>query len=253
MSIAEFEKEPLTEVVFGVEFNALEFSSVHFGLYWQTICHRYPSKPIDRPPIGEIELFSILPKLRRIWFESEDRKQLIQVQPNRFHYNWRRQSHKEKYPHYAEIYPKFIEEWNHFQAWWTATDELPLQPIRYELTYINKMDEYFGWNSAKDYPKIFSIIDQHWHDLPLPPNSLNLNLGLNLANNQGTLTVAIDQGINPKDNKAAVFLNLTASHDDTSIDIEQWFETAHQSIVEVFLSLVKSDIQKDWGIQWLQR
>jgi uncharacterized protein (TIGR04255 family) len=251
MSVAEFSKEPLTEVVFGVEFNALEFSSVHFGLYWQMIREKFPNQPLDRPPIGEIELLSILPKLRRVWFESEDKKQLIQLQSNRFHYNWRRQSDTENYPHYEEIYPQFIEEWNRFQDWWLKTEGSPLQPIRYELTYLNQINDYFDWNDPSDYSKVFTI-GQSWNSLSLPLNLVNLNLGFNLANNQGSLALSCDQGINPKDNKSGVILNLTASHTDTSIDIEQWFETAHQSIVEMFLSLINSDIKEAWGFKWLQ-
>ena len=48
MSIAKFTKSPLIEVVCGVEFNAPEFSSVHFGMYWQAIQERFPSSPLDR-------------------------------------------------------------------------------------------------------------------------------------------------------------------------------------------------------------
>jgi uncharacterized protein (TIGR04255 family) len=251
MSIAEFAKEPLTEVVFGVEFDTIDFSSVHFGLYWQAIKERFPNKPLDRPPIGEVELFNILPTLRRVWFESEDKKQLIQLQSNRFHYNWRRQTPNEKYPHYADIFPKFLEEWSDFQSWWLATEEIPLQPIRYELTYVNQIDELFGWREGSDYPEIFSIIGQPWRKLPLENKALNFNLGFALPNSQGNLTVKVDQGVKPKDNTSVVIFNLTASHNDTSVDIEQWFEVAHESIVDMFLSLISQESKDEWGFQWL--
>lgn len=252
MSLAEFVKEPLTEVVFGVEFNALDFSSVHFGLYWKAIEERFPNKPLDRPPIGEIELFNILPTLRRVWFESEDKNQLIQLQANRFHYNWRRQSPNEKYPHYDDIYPKFIEEWNRFQRWWMEVEGTPLQPIRYELTYLNQIDTEFGWSGEDDYHKIFSVIGHSWSDFPMKSNAFNCNIGFVLPENQGNLTVKIDQGIKPKENSSVVILNLTASHDDTDTDIEEWFEVTHESIVNIFLSLISQEAKEAWGFKWLQ-
>ena len=251
MSVAEFVKEPLTEVVFGVEFNALDFSSVHFGLYWEAIRERFPNKPLDRPPIGEVELFNILPTLRRVWFESEDKKKLIQLQSNRFHYNWRRQSPDEKYPHYEDIYSKFIEEWNKFQDWWLSAEDTPLQPIRYELTYLNQIDERLGWEDQEDYQKIFSIIGHSWSELPLNTNAFNLNLSFALPEEQGSLTVRANQGINPKENSPVVILNLTASNDSADVAIDHWFEVAHKSIVDMFISLINSDTRASWGFKWL--
>ena len=158
---------------------------MHFGLYWKAIEEQFPNKPLDRPPIGEVELFNILPTLRRVWFESEDKTQLIQLQSNRFHYNWRRQSQDEKYPHYADVYPRFIEEWTRFQDWWSATEDTPLQPIRYELTYLNQIDKGFGWSGEDDYYKIFSIIDKSWNKIPVKSNTFNCSIGFTLPENQG--------------------------------------------------------------------
>jgi uncharacterized protein (TIGR04255 family) len=252
MSVAEFAKEPLTEVVFGVEFNALDFSSVHFGLYWKAIEERFPTKPLDRPPVGKVELFNILPKLRRVWFESEDKKQLIQLQANRFHYNWRRQSQNDEYPHYADVYPRFIEEWTRFKNWWAATEGTPLQPVRYELTYLNQIDENFGWSGEGDYHKVFSIVGQPLNELPVKPSAFNCSMGFILPEEQGDLTVRIDQGVKPKDGSQVVILNLTASHGDTDADIGEWFEAAHKSIVNTFLSLISQEAKDQWGFKWLE-
>ncbi len=52
MSKASFQTSPLTEVICGITFDAPDFASVHFGLYWQSIQARYPSLPKDTQPIG---------------------------------------------------------------------------------------------------------------------------------------------------------------------------------------------------------
>ena len=252
MPIAKFTKSPLTEVVCGVEFNAPEFSSVHLGLYWQTIRDRFPSPPLDRPPIGDIEILNILPSLRRVWFESDDKRQLIQLQANRFYYNWRQQHETDQYPHFHEIYPKFSEEWKKFHDWWSQTQKTLFQPIRYELTYLNQIDGNFGWNSASDCQKIFNFVGEGWGEFSLSPSVFNANLEFDLPESRGSLSVSINQGIRPQDGVSAIILNLTASTTDTSIDIKTWFDLAHQSTVDTFLSLISQKSKKEWGLKWLE-
>lgn len=251
MSTAKFTKSPLTEVVCGVEFNALDFSSVHFGLYWQTIRDRFPKPPLDRPPIGEVQLLNILPTLRRVWFESDDRRQLVQLQSNRFHYNWRQQEESDQYPHFHEIYPKFVQEWEHFQHWWLTLTGTPLSVTRYELTYLNQIDAKLGWTQANDFPKIFKFLGPAWQEFPLSPAMFNTNFEFNLPDNNGSLSVALNQGIKPQDNIAVAILNLTASTTNTSVELEDWFALAHKSTVEMFLSLISEDSKQEWGFQWL--
>ena len=252
MSLAALEREPLTEVVFGVGFDPSNFTSVHYGLYWQTIRNDFPSDPLDRPPLGEIELLRALPPLRRVWFESEDKNQLIQLQSDRFYYNWRRQPSTTKYPHYEDIYPKFLKEWARFQDWWLKEFSSPMQSNRYELTYLNQIDERFGWKEAKDHQNIFNIISESWNKLPLQIDGFRGDIKFILPQERGDLVVSIDEGANPTGGSPFVVLNLTARSNDTDIDIEQWFGSAHESIVETFASLLSQKSKEQWGFQWLK-
>lgn len=251
MPIPKFTKSPLIEVVCGIEFNALDFSSVHFGLYWEAIKDRFPIPPLDRPPIGDIEIFNTMPLLRRVWFESDDRKQLIQLQSNRFHYNWRKRDDSGPYPHFHEIYPRFYDEWSKLQSWWSQIEGTPLQPIRYELTYVNQIDKNFGWNNASDHHKIFSIVSQEWQNIPLQSNVFNTNIEFRLPDEKGTLCVDLKQGVRPKDSMVLMILDLTASTTDMTIDINNWFDLAHASAVEMFLSLINQQCKEEWGLKWL--
>jgi len=253
MPITEFTRSPLNEVVCGVEFSSLEFSSVHFGLYWQTIKDRFPHPPLDRAPIGVIDLSSILsmPNLRRVWFESEDKKRLIQLQSNRFHYNWRLQDKADQYPHFNEIYSRFADEWKKLQDWWENTEKSILQPSRYELTYVNQIDKNFGWNSTIDDSNIFSFINKNLSDMPLKPQILNANLEFTLEENAGNLSVRIDQAINPNDEMPVIVLNLTASTIDVSRNMTEWFDLAHTQTVKTFLSLITHESKEQWGFRCL--
>lgn len=251
MVIAKFTKSPLTEVVCGVEFSAPEFSSVHFGLYWQTIRERFPVLPLDRPPIGEIELLPILPKLRRVWFESSDKRQLIQLQANRFHYNWRRQSEAEEYPHFEEIYPKFEQEWQVFHNWWLELGGLPLQPVRYELTYLNQLDSTFGWNDSGDTHKIFTFVGKEWNKFLDKPNVSSSELEFILPDNLGNLAVSLNQRLRIEDNACVVFFELTCRSIDANPNFKDWFDAVHDYTVKAFLDLIQDDVKQEWGFRWL--
>lgn len=248
---AKFAKSPLTEVVCGVEFNAPEFSAVHFGLYWQAIRDRFSSPPLDRPPVGAIELLATMPKLRRVWFESAERRQLIQLQADRFLYNWRRTNDTDEYPHFEEIYPNFEKEWQHFQEWWLNIEQLPIQPVRYELTYLNQIDQSFGWSDSGDNHKIFSFANKDWNQFLEKPTAYNSNLEFLMPNNVGTLSVSLNQAIRTEDGASIIFFELTTRSFDTSFEVGEWFKFAHEFMVKAFLDLVEEDAKKAWGLKWL--
>lgn len=251
MTIAKFTKSPLTEVVCGVEFNAPEFSSVHFGLYWQAIREKFPVLPLDRSPIGEVELLPIMPKLRRVWFESVDKKQLIQLQANRFHYNWRRQDENEEYPHFELIFPQFEQEWQTFQNWWIEQEGLPLQPMNYELTYLNQVDSKFGWHDSSDTHKIFTFVGKEWNGFLQNPSSYRSEIHFPLPDSSGSLSVSLKQ-IKIEENLSAVFFELTCKGEVKS-ETKAWFKMAHDFTVKAFLELTTEEIQEEWGVQWLQQ
>lgn len=247
MAIAKFTKSPLTEVVCGVEFTAPSFSSIHFGLYWQAIRERFPVPPQDLPPIGDINILSSLPSLSRVWFESTDKQQLIQLQANRFHYNWRRQSESDKYPHFEEIYPKFEHEWQIFQNWWLEIGGLPLQIKRYELTYLNQLDKTVGWNDPGDTSKIFTFLGKEWNGFLDKPQMNSSELEFFLPDNLGSFSVSVNQRLRSEDKSFLMFFELTSRSTDASYKITNWFDLAHEYTVKAFLELIQEDIKKEWG------
>lgn len=91
--LPEYDNPPVTEVVIGVQFKALEaFTAVHPGLYWQRIRNNYP-KFSAKPPLGTtFEFFSgdklptfkpkdsQIPPIPRCWLLDDSENRLIQIQ-----------------------------------------------------------------------------------------------------------------------------------------------------------------------------
>jgi len=253
LSVARFEKAPLSEVVCGVEFNAPDFSSIHLGLYWQAIRDRFPAPPLDKPPIGAIEIMPPIPSLRRVWFESADRKRLIQLQENRFHYNWKRLSAQDEYPHFDVLYPHFEKEWNAFQAWWVELDKLPIQPTHYELTYLNQIDSEFGWRNPRDTPKIFSFLDVSLPNSLPQLNSHDIGMIFSLPNEQGSLVMRLNQVKRLENDSDMLILELTARSTDCNTPISSWFSNSHESMVGTFVELLSDVCKESWGLKWSEQ
>ncbi len=247
MSIVDFSNPPISEVVCGVEFNAPNFSTVHFGQYWQKIAGRYPQY-FDVPPVGEFTIISGLPSLRRVWFKSPETNELIQLQSDRFFYNWRREDIKEPYPRFDTIYQNFIKEWEIFNQWWSESTSSPIFNVRYELTYLNQLDNSFGWSSTEDNHKIFTFKGREWNGFLSAPNVHVSNLQFILPENIGILFVNTNQGIKAIDQTPITTFELLLRSNDSNIDTSVWFTKAHEYIVKGFLDLTKRSIQTEWGL-----
>jgi len=255
MVIIKFANPPLVEVVFGIEFDAPEFSSVHFGLYWETIRDRFPNQ-IDRSPFQEDEdtVSSSMPPLRRVWFLSNDKKRLIQLQDNCFVYNWGRVN-EETYPHFETIFPEFLQEWNHLKAWWSNWGQSSLKPVEYELIYLNLINKDSGWFSTEDYSKVFTFIKEDFKDYLATPRFLDFQLAFFLPNEEGELKITVEQILNDNDSSDSsddsddsdyVVFRLRATSFDADKEPAEWFKSAHDFVVRAFLDLTKKEAQEKW-------
>jgi uncharacterized protein (TIGR04255 family) len=146
--LPDYENPPVNEVVIGVQFDQAAVTGVRIGLFWAELRDEFPKAseqpPLDRriesfqpqrfsPPIVE---FSELWRGSRYWLTSRDDVQLVQIQSDRFVYNWRRGLHNATYPHFEILQEKFwylIERWSKF----LESEEKPLKLTQWELSYIN--------------------------------------------------------------------------------------------------------------------
>jgi uncharacterized protein (TIGR04255 family) len=247
--MVKFTNPPLSEVSFSVEFSAHDLASVHQGLYWQTIRSEFPTY-FDRPPIpsplANTLTFTNLPPLRRVWYESSDRHQLIQLQSDRFIYNWRRLDSDHEYPSFEVIFPLFLGHWQKFETWWQSEIGRAIQPMGYSLTYTNEIGQGYGWSGAEDHHKIFTLFNPQ--SISIPNTRLfNVNLEIDLGNNIGILAINLYEAINNTTNSKVAYLELTAITDSPS-DPTAWFKQAHSSIIDNFLVLITTQAKQDWGL-----
>jgi uncharacterized protein (TIGR04255 family) len=157
MTISEvdyfFKNPPLVEVAFSVQFEADEsFHIGVLGLLWNDFKTRYPivdtetAVPntiekfgvIERKPMAGFSISDAPPKFRAVFY-SENKEFLIQVQDDRFMFNWRNTG-ESNYPHYSDLKARFWKEFEIFNSF-LENNNVPLPSVnQVEFIYINHID-----------------------------------------------------------------------------------------------------------------
>ena len=144
----KYDRPPVVELVFGVQFKTPNpIKSGHAGRFWELVANEFPSLE-DAPPIDPIleahkEGISIgveisnLPPLRRTWLIAADGRSLVQIQNDRFLFNWKRESFEVSYPSYVNVVDKFEERYQKFCDFLEKVEVGRPVCRQLELTYVN--------------------------------------------------------------------------------------------------------------------
>ena len=256
-----FNKPPIVEVAVCVSFPPIEgFSAANFGLFWQCIRTQFtrfrqmPELPDHIEPAALPVNVSIqtqlvdVPNLRG-WYISEDDTEVVQIQNNRFIYNWRRGEGDAAYPRYDKsVRIRFMEEWQRFQDY-LQSEGLTISKVHQcELTYVNQIPFGSGWTSLDDLNKVFVYIGALRSNSFLQSlESAKMNLSFVLPDQRGRLRAAFSPV--PTDGSPAISFTLSvrgAPSGSTEVEIMQWMDTARKWIVNAFTDLTTINMHKLW-------
>ncbi|MFQ5853060.1 MAG: TIGR04255 family protein [Candidatus Binatia bacterium] len=264
-TLPEYDQPPVIETLLGVQFDPIErFSILHFGVYWTGIKSDYPSYELQ-PPLGSlVEKFGEeawkKPGVRlellhapevRCWFTDKSGTRLIQVQRDRFIHNWRKVKDEDVYPRYAQIKPKFFDEWEGLNRFLEQADLGKPEVNQCEVTYVNHIEMGKAWASFGELNKVISCWSGSYSGDFLPgPESVLVNASFVIPGQRGRLHVALQRAIRTRDAKEVLQLTLTARGKPASSrsqDIAEWFDLGHEWIVRGFTDLTTKEMHKTWG------
>ncbi|MBN1972461.1 MAG: TIGR04255 family protein [Sedimentisphaerales bacterium] len=254
-----YTKPPVNEVVFGIQFKKIQdFKAPHTGILWESFGRKKYPQCKEMPPISHtIENFDavptktspiiiediIRPPLPRIFFISEEKKHLIQIQEDRLHLNWRKLKTQDEYPRYNNLYPKFQEYWSSFITFIKDMNLGSVEPDQYELTYVNHIPRGDGWVDISKLEDVFKHIQPNVNTDFLPkPENVSWRFSYVLPNNSGRLHVSIRIAVNKESNNQIIIFDLTA-RGFIPDKIDSWFGMAHEWIVKGFTDLTTSYTQ----------
>jgi uncharacterized protein (TIGR04255 family) len=169
--LVSFGRPPVSEVVLGVQFSEPVVDLEVLATFGLRVKGELPGREQHEPLATVEETFAAPPAPRRIelrivpgfvlprtWFISADHGQLVQLQADRFVFNWRRIAPDDHYPRYAALRPVFERHLSTLRGC-LAEAGRPAGTVNFaEVTYINEL----SWPDAPT--------DQH------PPLSRGLQL-----------------------------------------------------------------------------
>ncbi|MDJ0843995.1 TIGR04255 family protein [Crocosphaera sp.] len=111
MNTIAFNKLPIYEVVFIIEFETISFPSAYLGLYWETIKDRFPQTEDQFSNFEDKNsLFNNI--VNNVSFGNRQLQRLIQINDTKFYYTYRKEkaiSKNEQKKKEPTLYDKFME------------------------------------------------------------------------------------------------------------------------------------------------
>jgi uncharacterized protein (TIGR04255 family) len=264
--LPRFDHPPVIETFLGVQFNPIAGWDIpFFGLFWETIRDRYPRFKVV-PPIGTPHedqeqpmrsnmsiAVSMAPLPARLWFFNASETQLIQVQANRFIFNWKRGLVDASYPHYESLRPSFETEWLHFQDFVERSGLGRIDIKKCEISYINHVELGASWGGFGELESLLTV----WAAKPAasalpPPEVINLGIRYQLPSGRGRMEVSAEPAIRNEDNKDVMQLTILARGNPESSDLTDvldWFDFSHSQVKRAFIELTTTQMHSVWGFR----
>jgi uncharacterized protein (TIGR04255 family) len=262
--LPKFSMPPVTETVLGIEFHRLaKWHSPYSGLLWSRFRDKFPKLDVKPALASQLEVigatnpqpepqFILLaePDIR-CWFVDKDGRSLIQVQSNRFTYNWRKTSAGDLYPQYEDgIRPEFKSALQEFLKFLKDEDLGVVQVLQCEVSYFNHLEIGKGWQSAEDIKRVFAC----WsggsnNEFLRTPENVSFDMNYRMAEDRGRLRVSLKPGVRNSDGVEVLQLALTArgKPEDSSIDsILSWMDLGREWVVRGFADLTTPSMHALW-------
>lgn len=257
----DYDNPPVIEVVCGVLFRPMgKFLTPHVGLLWEKYRDEYPEcsevAPLDpvierfeEPPQISLEIANV-PPLPRVWFVHKEGRGIIQVQRDRFLHNWRKTKPEDLYPRYHTVKEMYKDRFLKFRDFLEENELGTMEPLQYEMTYVNHIPQGQGWQTFGDIASLFpdfSFDAKKSRFLP-EPNTLNWRTTFILPENAARMHVVIRNVKMRESGQPMILLELTVrgiGQDKTLEGMFSWFDLAREWIVCGFADITAERVQRE--------
>jgi uncharacterized protein (TIGR04255 family) len=175
----------------------------------------------------------------------KDVNEVVQVQFNRFIHNWRKRRPHDEYPGYERVVENFENYLSRFKEFLVEEKLEDFIPKQYEITYFDHILQHEGWESLDNLGEMFpNLVSQNVQDTPLGHiREFQWQMLFSLPKDFGQLQLTIQTVHRPTDNRQLIRMEFTAQSNEPYESMREWFDIAHEEIVQLFSNLVSDEIQ----------
>lgn len=257
--LPEFDDPPVVEVALGVQFRPLfslrpiELSKLREA--WRTDYPKVNELPplpptVEAPTRGVPNVqFMVGPAMpTRLWFVNDDQSELVQVQHDRLHVNWRQTGAMPKYPRYPRVRHLFEQRFTDLASFTEGADIGTLAITQAEVSYINAIDA-----TDEQLGQLDRVLG-NWHapsthlGVPEQTRVVLVFLVPGVGEPPVRMFVTIDPSKRP-DGRTALLLTLTVRGAPTGAALKnalEFMDQAHIHIVQSFAELTPEAMHTLW-------
>lgn len=179
--------------------------------------------------------------------ESDDR--VIQIQSNKFFYNWRKK--ESAYPRFVKVYSEFSNKLDGFRKFLGEAGLNDILPNLRELTYISHVPQGELWSGTEDWWKVFPGL----YSPTLPSGNVRFEnttgeWNFEIVPQLGRLHISSNHG-RVQDGPEVIVLSLTArgqiDPNDPLEGLGRGLSLGHRTIVQAFAAISSPEALKHWG------
>ena len=259
--LPDFADPPVTEVALSVLFDDLSsLTTGHIGSLWAHFREEFPvtedqaplSFPIEQPTVAHGQE----PKLEmakfprpRTWFVSASGADLIQVQHDRFAFNWRKR--EAPYPRYPKVRQDFDRHLSVFNQFLRDNDLGPIVPRQCEVSYVNALVEEGGINRSRTADYVSLLRGPSEGGFLQEPELVSLDTSYAIPqvdDFQGRLRISLRPATLKANGWDILLLTLTARGNPLeSGGVLGFLDLGREWIVRAFAEITTPKMQETWG------
>lgn len=239
-------KSPLNELILGIQFDDPVLTTNHIVEIIENLKPQY-SELSEHPPLPLIIESPDKPKTQRLLnrFASRihiihnDKTKLVQVQPDRILFNWRKTAEDSVYPKFIMIYEEFkkimksidkklsIDLYNRINQFeFTYIDHIYLEDFNIDSYQLNEILNIFEYKS---------IIKE-----------LNFEFSIPKVDIGGVLNTSIKSAKNKIDSRKLFVVENTCRGFISDDSIDSWFNKSHDILIENFINIITDKAKEIW-------
>jgi uncharacterized protein (TIGR04255 family) len=262
----KFSNPPLVERAVTVVFEKVNLSIGDYGLFWSSCLDEFPISEAAAPLAVEIERFDgFRPSqtkiefvdagtLPRALFRNPAKGELLQLQNDRFSFNWVKTSDDHTYPHSEAVLSRFFEFFKGFAEFAKSRGLGTLIPVQCEITNVNAISLSDVGDSFVDFGTVVRLPDVSFSDPFLTLESQVSGAKYLIIGEDGRPIGRVHSigqpGIQATTQELVYRFDITARGapiGDGIGGIEAFFDSAVSAVNGVFLASITQSGRRFWG------
>jgi uncharacterized protein (TIGR04255 family) len=266
-SIVSFASPPVVEVVAGVAYDGLtaEAGALLAAFWKEQLRREFPAlqqQPPYSPPDeqfpydgGRSISLNLIPGLpaARLWAQSSDGQEVLQLQPGWFACNWRKVQSGGEYDRWSSRREAFKRNFMALSDYLASEGAGQPKVRQCEVTYINHISVSSTWEKHSDFAKIFKI-SRHI-DTPYPLEQASYQAQFRLDGNDepyGRIYVKVLPAFGADGKTPLYVFELTARGMPLGDGVEgalAFLDRGREAVDLTFVALTTDAMHREWGFQ----